>query len=90
MPAAWLHIAVELIRHELLRRVGVRIEAVVQSLAGDLGDPGVVVTLAEDAVGVQGIGEIGIDIGVRGGGHGPAPGDAAVSAQNRSLHEPVS
>ena len=54
--------------NELGRLVRVRVEAVVQPLAGDLGDPGVVVLLAVDAVDVQFVGEIGVGVGMCGRG----------------------
>jgi uncharacterized protein (DUF342 family) len=53
---------------ECRRLVGVGVGAVAQSFTGDLAQPGVVVAGTVDAVTVELIGEICIDVGVCGSG----------------------
>jgi hypothetical protein len=54
-----------LFEDELGRLVRIRVHAVAQPFTDDLADPGVVVPLAVNALRVQLVGEVGVDIGVR-------------------------
>src|SRR6185437_1103670 len=58
----------QVVRQEFRRLFGGCVQAVAQSLTGDLGKPRVVIARTVDAVAVQLIREIGVDVGVRRGG----------------------